>query len=86
MTLFVILKEFAMTIIVQVLSVAVAFGVAVALAYIYDATGKSMSWYSFPALLFGIYLCPFLCAISVGPLLWINGIRKKVLIISNYKF
>lgn len=70
-------KELGTIIIVQALCLAVSLGLLLLLAVIYDAAYRSMSWFSNPWLLFGIYICPMFFCLGIGPSLYIMY-RKKV--------
>lgn len=63
-------------IVAQLVTVALAVGVVIALAILYDAVGRSMSWFSSPWILFGIYLCPFFYILGQGPAMYLWFHRK----------
>ena len=64
--------EFAMSLVVQLASVGIGMGFTLLLAIIIDAAGRSMSWFSSTWLMFGLYFCPFLMIMCLGPLLYIK--------------
>lgn len=70
-------KELGLIIIIQALTLATGLGVLLLLAVIYDAANRSMTWFSNPWLLFGIYICPMFFCLGIGPSLYIM-FRKKV--------
>lgn len=75
-----ILGEFGIIVVVQLLSVVGAAGIVIVLSLIYDAVDRSMSWYSHPWIIFGIYLCPLAFVLGLGPALYItirNRLAKK---------
>lgn len=76
-------KELGTMTVVQIISVAVSLGVVFFLAFIYDAAYRSMSWFSNPWMLFGIYVCPMFFFLGMGPTLYIM-FRKKVANSSSY--
>lgn len=64
----------------QLISVLGAAGIVIVLSIIYDAVNRSMSWYSHPWIIFGIYLCPLAFVLGLGPALYItirNRLAKK---------
>lgn len=73
-------KELGTIVGVQGLCIAVSLGLLLLLAVIYDASNRSMSWFSNPWLLFGIYVCPMLFCLGIGPSLYIKY-RKRVEIV-----
>ncbi len=75
-------KELGWIVIVQALCIGVGLGLLLVLAVIYDAAYRSMSWFSNPWLLFGIYVCPLFFCLGIGPSLYIM-FRKKVCIVSS---
>lgn len=58
-------------------------GVTLLLAIIYDAVGRSMSWYSSPWLLFGLYMCPFLITVSLPVIVWADNFKRGILSTSH---
>lgn len=65
-------KVLGTTIGVQGLCIALSLGLMMLLAFIYDAANRSMSWFSNPWLLFGIYICPMFFCLGIGPSLYIK--------------
>lgn len=70
------LCEFLIIIAVQLVTIALAAAVVMLLATIYDAVGRSMSWYSYPWILFGIYLCPFSFVLGIVPAVYVIIVRR----------
>lgn len=66
------LIEFGITFGVQLISLGCATGFVLLLAVIYDAANRSMSWFSNTWLLFGIYICPYIFILAMGPSLYIQ--------------
>lgn len=63
-------------VVVQIVTIALAVAVVIALAILYDAVARSMSWFSSPWLLFGIYLCPFFYVLGQGSATYLWCQRK----------
>lgn len=72
-----VLLEFLLMIVIQLFTVIIASGILIGLATFYDAVNRSMSWFSSPWIVFGIYLCPFFYVLGVGPALYLL-IKKKI--------
>lgn len=70
--------ELGVIILVQLLSIILAGTVVLLLAMIYDAANRSMSWFSNPWMLFGLYLCPFAFVLGSGPAAYIAIKRRLV--------
>lgn len=60
----------------QLVTQLIGGGICLALATIYDLSGRSMSWYSNHWIVFGIYLCPLLFVLGTGPAVYIVA-RKR---------
>lgn len=69
-------KELGVILLVQLVCVIISLGVVVLLAFIYDAAYRSMSWFSNPWMLFGIYVCPMFFCLGMGPSLYIMYSKK----------
>ncbi|EAL41724.3 AGAP007677-PA [Anopheles gambiae str. PEST] len=67
-----ILFEAGMTLIVQTLSIVLGAGLSVLVAVIFDACGRSMSWFSSTWLLFGLYFVPCIGGLTLGPFLYVH--------------
>lgn len=52
---------------VQLANIIFAFGLLISFAMFYDGVYRSMSWFSSPWIIFGIYLCPFYFSIGFVP-------------------
>ncbi|KAJ6644220.1 Endoplasmic reticulum metallopeptidase 1 [Pseudolycoriella hygida] len=72
-------QELGKITIVQAVCVLVSLGLLLLLAVIYDAAHRSMSWFSNPWMLFGIYVCPMFFCLGIGPSMYILY-RKKTTI------
>lgn len=70
-------SEFSAVLLIQILSVALAVGIVILLAFLYDKGLRSMSWYSSPWLIVGIYYCPFFFCLGIAPSLYVM-FRKTV--------
>lgn len=64
--------EFGISFAIQFFSILLAAGVVILLCVIFDAAGRSMSWFTSQWLVFGIFFCPFFCALGLGPVLYIK--------------
>lgn len=73
-----IFAEFGIILLIQIVSIALSVGVIFALAVIYDAANRSMSWYSSTWLLFGLYFCPLFFCQGLGPAIYLIVYRKKM--------
>lgn len=62
-----ILIEFSIIAMIQLLSILIAAGITILLAIIYDAANRSMSWFTHQWLLFGLYVCPLIIGLALGP-------------------
>lgn len=62
-------QEYGYSFIVQFLAICVGFGLTLLPAIIFDAAGRSMSWYSQPWLIFGLYFCPMFFSLTFIPAL-----------------
>ncbi|GAB0100844.1 endoplasmic reticulum metallopeptidase 1 [Sergentomyia squamirostris] len=78
-----ILTEFGVSSGITLLSIALGLCLALLLAAILDAAGRSMSWFAVPWLLFGIYFCPMLLAIGTGATIYIHYFKRDLLSISH---
>uniref|UniRef100_A0A7G3AHA1 FXNA-like protease n=1 Tax=Lutzomyia longipalpis TaxID=7200 RepID=A0A7G3AHA1_LUTLO len=78
-----ILTEFATSVAILTASIGIGVSLALLLAAILDAAGRSMSWYAVPWLLFGIYFCPMLLAIGTGTTIYIHYFKRDLLSISH---
>lgn len=71
-------KEFGIIYAVQIFSLAFSAAIVLLLAVIYDAAHRSLSWYSNPWLLFGIYMCPLFFGLGFGPAIYFLVYNKRV--------
>ncbi|XP_052873852.1 endoplasmic reticulum metallopeptidase 1-like [Anopheles cruzii] len=67
-----VLFEAGMSLIVQTCSILLGAGLSVLVAVIFDACGRSMSWYTSSWLLFGLYFVPFIAGLAMGPFLYVH--------------
>lgn len=71
-------KQFGIIFGIQVLSLAFGAVMVILLALIYDAANRSLTWYSNPWFLFGIYMCPLFFCFGVGPSIYLLVYKKRV--------
>ncbi|GAB0089651.1 endoplasmic reticulum metallopeptidase 1 [Sergentomyia squamirostris] len=71
------LCEQMIVLVVHLVSIGVGIGLALLLMVIYDAAGRSLSYYSEVWLLYGIYFSPFYMGLALGPTLYFT-VRKKL--------
>lgn len=71
-------KQFGIIFAVQLLSLAFGSIIVLLLALIYDAANRSLSWYSNPWLIFGIYMCPLFFGFGVGPSIYLLVYKIRV--------
>lgn len=69
--------QFGMAIIIQCLSIVLGAGVLIILSIVYDGCNRSMSYFTNPWVLFGIYYCPLLFCLALGCALHITFWKKK---------
>lgn len=69
--------QFGLAIIIQCVSIVLGAGVLVLLSIIYDACNRSMSYFSNPWILFGIYYCPLMFCLGLGCALHITFYKQK---------
>lgn len=68
--------EFAAVFLIQLVSIGVAIGVLILLATIYDAGSRSMSWFSNNWLIFGLFYCPLIFCLGIGPATYVSFKNK----------
>lgn len=73
------LKEFVYMFLVQAGSAVLGAGLSLVLCVIYDACGRSLSYYSNPWLVFGLYWVPFIFGLCIGPLIYFRVDKNKTL-------
>lgn len=71
--------QFGLAIIIQCVSIVLGAGVLILLSIIYDACNRSMSYFSNPWILFGIYYCPLMFCLGLGCALHITFYKKVFL-------
>ncbi|KAJ6642253.1 Endoplasmic reticulum metallopeptidase 1, partial [Pseudolycoriella hygida] len=76
--------QFGLAIIIQCLSIVLGAGVVIVLSIIYDACSRSMSYFSNPWILFGIYYCPLFFCLGLGCALHVTFFKKKEIHIQLY--
>lgn len=69
--------EFAAVFLIQLLSIGLTLGVLMLLATIFDAASRSMSWFSNTWLIFGLFYCPIMFCLGIGPASYVS-IKNKV--------
>uniref|UniRef100_A0A034VAS1 FXNA-like protease n=2 Tax=Bactrocera dorsalis TaxID=27457 RepID=A0A034VAS1_BACDO len=67
------------TLIIQILSLALATGIPLLIAYFMDIIGCSMSWFSANWLICGLYFCPAFFALGICPAIFLESTKKHVL-------
>lgn len=77
--------QFGLAIIIQCVSIVLGAGVLVILSIIYDACNRSISFFSNPWILFGIYYCPLMFCLGLGCALHVT-FYKKVWLFVNQTF
>ncbi len=77
-------SEFGAVLVLQVISIILAVGIVILLAFVYDKGLRSMSWYSSPWIVIGIYYCPLFFGLGIIPSLYVM-FRKTVKLISKLK-
>lgn len=65
-----------MIFIVEAVSVGLGIGAVIVLSSVYDSYHKSMSWFSDPWILLGIYVCPMVCVHALGPAVYLTIYEK----------
>lgn len=73
------LKEFVYMVLIQAGSAIIGAGLALVLSVIYDACGRSLSYYSNPWLIFGLYWLPFIFGLCIGPMVYFRVNPNKVM-------
>ncbi|XP_050073121.1 endoplasmic reticulum metallopeptidase 1-like [Anopheles maculipalpis] len=76
-----VLFESGMALIVQTLSIILGAGLSVLVAVIFDACGRSMSWFSSTWLLFGLYFVPCIAGLTLGPFVYVHF--RKILFLHD---
>lgn len=71
-------KQFGIIFVIQLLSLVFGSIIVLLLALIYDAANRSLSWYSNPWFIFGIYMCPLFFGFGVGPSIYLYLYNKRV--------
>lgn len=70
-------KELAIAIVCQLITIVLAALVLLSLATVYDWANRSLSWFSNPWLIFGIYLCPLIIMLALGPMFYLWSYQKR---------
>lgn len=65
-----------LTLIIQILSLALAAGIPLLIAYFMDIIGCSMSWFSENWLICGLYFCPAFFALGIFPAIFLESTKK----------
>uniref|UniRef100_A0A0A1WZ70 FXNA-like protease n=1 Tax=Zeugodacus cucurbitae TaxID=28588 RepID=A0A0A1WZ70_ZEUCU len=68
-----------LTLIIQIISVALAVGIPLFIAYFMDVIGSSMSWFSENWLICGLYFCPAFFALGILPAVFLECTKKQLL-------
>lgn len=71
--------EFALILLIQILSLCLAAAIIIILSMIFDAASRSMSWFSNQWLIIGLYYFPLFFALGVVPATYLS-IRDRVIL------
>lgn len=69
-------KRCLLTLILQILSLALAAGIPLLIAHFMDIIGCSMSWFSENWLICGLYFCPAFFALSILTAIFLENTKK----------
>ena len=72
-----VLSRFSVIFMIQLISLCLAAGAAIGIAFILDLLDFSMSWYSNPWMVIGLYFCPIMFCLEVIPSIYL-GLTKEV--------
>ncbi|KAH8348253.1 hypothetical protein KR084_005821 [Drosophila pseudotakahashii] len=67
-----VLSWFILIFVLQVIAFVLGFGLPVAVAYVFDKYGLSLTYFSTPALLIGLYICPSLLGLSLPSYIYLK--------------
>lgn len=71
-----ILKTFSLILILHIVGLALAVGLPILLAVIFDSGDRSMTWFTHKWLVFGLYICPTLIGLSLPSLMYLRFTRN----------
>lgn len=71
------LKEFVYMLLLQAGSAIIGAGFSVLMSVIYDACGRSLSFYTHNWLVFGLYWLPFILGLCIGPMVYFRVDTNK---------
>ncbi|XP_065719447.2 endoplasmic reticulum metallopeptidase 1-like [Drosophila suzukii] len=60
-----VISRFILILVLQIIAFVLGLGLPVAIAYVFDKYGLSLTYFSTPALLIGLYICPSLLGLSL---------------------
>lgn len=70
-----ILIQFGISFCIQLGSLVISIGVVIFMAFFVDIIGYSLSWFSQPWMIFGLYFIPFIFIMAIFPALFVGGKR-----------
>lgn len=70
--------RFLTILVIQIITIATAVGLAMLVAVTIDGIGASECWYSEPWLIFGIYFCPIFFTMCMLPAIYIRWTKEGV--------
>lgn len=70
-----ILIQFGISFCIQLGSLVISIGVVIFMAFFVDIIGYSLSWFSQPWMIFGLYFIPFIFIMAIFPALFMGGKR-----------
>lgn len=71
-----IFSKFGILLAIQLGTVVLALGVTVLIAVFMDAVSLSMSWYSQPWIIFGLYFCPMFFLLGILPAIYLSRTKE----------
>lgn len=72
-----VLCWFILILVLQIIAFVLGLGLPVAIGYLFDMYGLSMTYFSTPALMIGLYICPSLLGLSLPSYIYLR-LRKNV--------
>jgi len=72
-----VIRWFILVMVVQIISFVLGLALPILVAYGMDSVGLSMTYYSTPMLIVGLYVCPSLIGLSL-PIIIYYGLQRNV--------
>ncbi|XP_017077578.1 endoplasmic reticulum metallopeptidase 1-like [Drosophila eugracilis] len=72
-----VLSWFILILVIQIIAFVLGFGLPIAIAYVFDKYGLSLTYFSTPALLIGLYICPSLLGLSLPSYIYLKLQRSN---------